>query len=423
MSTHIEARRERARRALETDHIVLIGAGSHIPVPGGMDRIYPFKPHPDHYWLTGHRTPGAVLAFDPKDGWRDFTPDLTEDDHVWEGLTQRAGEPISGLKPWLREREGRPVAVLGVGGGPLDGVKSDQAAAERYTELLLQTRRSKDDTEIALMKRACAATAAGFARAREFAAPGVTERAIQIELEAECFRSGGQGMGYDAIVGTGTNAAILHFAPSGRVVKEGDFVLIDAGCEIDGYTADVTRTFVVGTPSQQQTELHGIVREALEYGNSQCIPGKEWRELHLECATLMAKGLVSLGILKGEPAGLVERDAHAIFFPHGLGHLVGLGVRDGSGYMPGRERSDRFGLAFLRMDLPLEPGFITTVEPGLYFIEPLLSDPNRREQFADCIDWEEVDRWLHIGGVRLEDNLLVTDNKPVNLTHAIPLSL
>lgn len=423
MSNDIEQRRQRVQNALDTDHILLIGAGTHIPVPGGMDRVYPFKPHPDHYWLTGHRTPGGVLAFDPREGWRDFTPDLTEDDHVWEGITQRAGEPISGLGPWLEERSGRPKAILGVAGGPLKGVEGDRTASKKFGEILLHTRRVKDATEIELMKRACNATAAGHARARTFAKPGVTERQIQIELEAECYRHGGEAMGYDAIVGTGTNAAILHFAPSDRKVKEGDFVLIDAGCEIEGYTADVTRTFVVGTPSTQQTEIHAIVREALEYGNSQCKPGKEWRQLHLECAILMTKGLVSLGILKGDAPGLVERDAHALFFPHGLGHLVGMGVRDASGYLPGRERSDRFGLAFLRMDLPLESGYITTVEPGLYFIEPLLTDPARRERFADCVNWEEVDRWMHIGGVRLEDNLLVTEDEPVNLTSQVDLDL
>lgn len=409
--------------ALATDHIVLIGAGSHIAVPGGMDRIYPFKPHPHHYWLTGHRTPGAVLAYDSNEGWRDFTPDLTEDDRVWEGITDREGEPISGLQAWLDARADRPKVVLGVGGGPLADIRSDRSAEHQFEIQLLHARRPKDSFEVELMKRACNATGEGFARAREFAKPGVTERAIQIELEAECYRHGGQAMGYDAIVGSGTNAAVLHFAPSQRTVGENEFVLIDAGCEIDGYTADVTRTFVVGNASTQQTELHGIVKDALEFGNANCKPGKEWRELHLECATLMTKGLVSLGILKGEPQGLVERDVHAMFFPHGLGHLVGLGVRDASGYLPGRERSDRFGLAFLRMDLPLESGYITTVEPGLYFIEPLLTDPHRRERFADCVNWDEVDRWIGIGGVRLEDNLLITDDEPINLTSHIPLTI
>jgi len=423
MSDHINDRRRRAEMALATDHIILIGAGSEIPVLGGMDRVYPFKSHPDHYWLTGHRTPGAVLAYDSNEGWRDFTPDLTEDDHVWEGITERAGEPISGLQPWLANRADRPKVVLGVPGGPLEGIRSDAAAKHHFELGLLHARRPKDSAEIEIMKRACDATAGGFARARKFVAVGTTERAIQIELEAECFRQGGQAMGYDAIVGSGSNSAVLHFQPSQRKVKDNELVLIDAGCEIEGYTADVTRTFVVGTPSTQQTELHSIVKEALEFGSARCKPGKEWRELHLECATLMTRGLVSLGILKGDAEGLVDRDAHALFFPHGLGHLVGLGVRDASGYLPGRERSDRFGLAFLRMDLPLEAGYITTVEPGLYFIEPLLADPNRRERFADCVNWDEVDRWVGIGGIRLEDNLLITDDDPVNLTSHIPLDL
>jgi len=409
--------------ALATDHIVLIGAGSHIPVPGGMDRIYPFKPHPDHYWLTGHRTPGAVLAYDSNEGWRDFTPDLTEDDNVWEGITQRDGEPISGLASWLEARTSRPKVVLGVAGGPLEGVRSDAGVEHQFEIQLLHARRPKDSVEIELMKRACNATAKGFARAREFATVGTTERAIQIELEAECFRHGGQAMGYDCIVGSGPNSAILHFSPSQRKVRDNELVLIDAGCEIEGYTADVTRAFVVGTPTTQQTELHSIVKEALEFGSANCKAGKEWRELHLECATLMTRGLVSLGILKGDAEGLVARDAHALFFPHGLGHLVGLGVRDASGYLPGRERSDRFGLAFLRMDLPLEAGYITTVEPGLYFIKPLLTDPDHREQFADCVNWDEVDRWLGIGGIRLEDNLLITEGEPINLTSHIPLAL
>lgn len=423
MSEHINARRDRAAKAWQTEHIVLIGSGSPIPVPGGMDQLHHFEPHPDHYWLTGHRTPGAVLAYDAREGWRDFTPDLTEDDRLWEGVTERAGEPISGLDAWLEARQDRAKCVLGAGGGPLAGVRTDRTADEAYAERLLHARRPKDKHEIEILKRACDATAKGFARAREFAEVGVTEREIEIELQAECFRHGGERMGYHTIVGGGTNAAVLHFSPSARKVQQNEFVLVDAGCQVEGYTADVSRTFVVGTPTTQHTELHGIVKEALEFGTSQCIPGKEWRQLHLECALMMTKGLVSLGILKGDPQGLVERDVHALFFPHGLGHLLGLGVRDASGYLPGRERSGRFGLANLRMDLPLESGYFTTVEPGLYFIEPLLSDPNRRERLAEDVNWDEVDRWIGIGGVRLEDDILVTDDGPVNLTKDIPLTI
>lgn len=423
MSDHIQQRRDRAAQAWQTDHIVLIGSGSPIPIPGGADQVHHFEAHADYFWLAGHRAPGAVLAYDAREGWRDFTPDITEAERVWEGVTSRAGEPISGLLPWLEAKGNRPKAVLGVSGGPLSGVTSDRTADEVYAERLLHARRPKDEVEIGFMRSACAATARGFARAREFARPGVTERAIEIELQAECFRAGGERMGYGNIVGSGPNAAVLHFLPSNRQVSEGEFVLIDAGCQVEGYTADVTRTFVVGSPSTQQTELWGIVKEALDFGVSRCTIGQEWRELHLECALLMTRGLVSLGILRGEAQGLVERDAHALFFPHGLGHLVGLGVRDASGILPGRQRSSRPGLASLRMDLPLGDGYVATVEPGLYFIEPLLRDPKRVAKYEDCVDWANVERWIGLGGVRLEENVLVTESGPQNLTAAVPVQI
>ena len=134
----------------------------------------------------------------------------------------------------------------------------------------------------------------------------------------------------------------------------------------------------------------------------------------------MDEGLVGLGILRVGPDALVEQDAHALFFPHGLGHLVGLGVRDASGYLPGRQRSKRFGLAFLRCDFPLQPGFVTTVEPGLYFIPALLNDPERRARYRDAVDWAKVDGLVGFGGIRIEDDVLVTDGAPEVLTAAIP---
>ena len=361
-----------------------------------------------------------MLAFDPSEGWRDFAPELTNDDRVWEGLTERAGEPISGLKPWLDSRAGRPIAMLGV---PIEGVTADAECSTAFDQRLLHARRPKDEVEIMLMRRAAEATAAGFERAKAIAEPGITERAIQIELEAECFRNGGEAMGYGTIVGSGPNAAILHFAPSQRTIKHGEIVFIDAGCEIKGYTADVSRAFTIGDPSAMQRDLHALVLDAERWAIGQCTPGTEWKDLHLRTALQMTRGLIDLGIMTGDAEGLVERDAHALFFPHGLGHLVGLGVRDASGYLPGRTPSTRFGLAFLRMDLPLEPGYITTVEPGIYFIEPLLNDPDTRERFEDAINWAEVDRWLGIGGIRIEDNILITEANPINLTEAIPTDL
>ncbi|MEO1535404.1 MAG: M24 family metallopeptidase [Planctomycetota bacterium] len=421
-SDALAARRRRAAESLDLgDAVLLVGAGSPIPVPGGMDQVHPFAPHPHYQWLAGHRSPGGVVAFDPRSNeWRDFSPAVTMDDTVWEGRTESFGEPLEGLAPWLEARKDRAVAVLGV---PVDGFAYDRDVSESLEPALLAARRAKDAHEIEVIRRACAATARGFTAAKNaIAQPNATERSIEVDLTLACLRAGGHGMGYHTIVGTGSNAAILHFSAGDRIARDGEFVLIDAGCHIDGYTADVSRTFVKGTPTQQHRDLYAIVLEAERFALEHCKPGQEFRALHLQTAAKLAEGLVHLGILRGDPAGLVERDAHANFFPHGLGHLVGLGVRDASGYLPGRERSDRFGLAFLRMDLPLEAGMVTTVEPGLYFIEPLLAQPDRRERFADCTAWDAVDRWLHIGGVRIEDDVLVTDAEPVNLTAEIDKS-
>jgi Xaa-Pro aminopeptidase len=186
---------------------------------------------------------------------------------------------------------------------------------------------------------------------------------------------------------------------------------------------DVTRTFVVGRPSAFQRDLYQVVLAAEQNALARCVPGAEWCDLHLKAAVELTAGLVSLGVMRGQAESLVEQDAHTLFFPHGLGHMVGLGVRDGSGQLPGRAKSTRPGLATLRLDLPLAPGYVVTVEPGLYFIPALLNDPARRERYRDCVNWPLAEQHLHLGGVRIEDNAVVTAGAPENLTAAIPKTL
>jgi Xaa-Pro aminopeptidase len=250
--------------------------------------------------------------------------------------------------------------------------------------------------------------------------PGVTERELQIELEAGFFRAGATRTGYGTLIGSGPNSAVLHFEPTTRTVRAGDFVLVDAGAEIDRYMADVTRTYVAGPAPAFQRDLHQIVLDAEERAIARCVVGAEWKAIHLAAAVDLVAGLVTLGLMRGAPEDLVEQETHTLFFPHGLGHMVGLGVRDGSGLFPGRTKDPRPSLRSLRMDLPLAAGYVVTVEPGLYFIPPLLNDPVRRTRYRDCIDWTMVDRHLALGGVRIEDNILITDGAPEVLTRNIP---
>ena len=418
----LAARRARVAGALElTDEILLAGAGEPVPLPEGTDQTYPFLAHTEYYYLAALECPGSVVAFDPKDGpeagWKSFVPDVTEAERVWEARVQPPGEPVAALEPWLTARRGRTIIGLGA---PLRGVRADEARTAAVRERFAAARRPKDDAELALLRLAADATAAGHAAMAERLRPGVTERALQIEMEAAFYRAGADGTGYGTIVGAGPNSAVLHFSPSGRTVSDGDFVLVDAGAHVGRYVIDVTRTHLVGDVSPFQRDLYQIVLAAEEAAIARCVPGAEWKDIHLAAAVEMMAGLVEVGIMRGEAESLVEQAAHTLFFPHGLGHLVGLGVRDASGRAVGRAPDGRTSLKNLRMDLPLQPGYVTTVEPGLYFIPAILNDPARREKYRDAVHWDRVEECMDLGGVRIEDNVLVTEGAPEVLTSAVP---
>lgn len=424
------ARRARIAPALGlTDEILLVGAGHPVSKPEISDALLPFIAHQEYYYLTGHAdATGGIMAYDPKTGlgrhshgdggWTSFVPEITEMDRVWEGKEQLPGELLGRFPAWLAARKGRKVIMLGA---PVAGVAFDEARTAQVREAYKHARRPKEPAEIDLMKRCAAAAAAGYARIQPLLKPGVSERTLQIELEAEYFRHGAQVTGYDSIVGVGAQSAVFHGSPSpDRVARDGDFILIDSGPQLDRYVIDVTRTYVAGQASAFQRDFAAVVLEAQQRACARCRPGAEWKDLHFSTAVDLMGGLVAMGVLKGNPQSLVEQEAHTLFYPHGLGHLLGLGVRDASGLEPGRTKDPRPSLRSLRMDLILRPGYITTVEPGLYFIPAILNDPARRAKYRDAVNWPLVEQHLHLGGVRFEDNLLITDGDPVNLTAAIP---
>jgi len=416
----LEARRFRAAEALGRDGaLVLIGAGRPIPKPGGLDQTYPFQPHPEYYWLTGSRRWGGVLAFTPRNGWVHFVRPVSDDERLWEGAVDEVeGEDVAHLPAWLETHRDLRVALLG---SPVDGVAGNADLAASLRERLDAVRRRKDAAELQLHARAVAATAAGHARAREMIRPGVSERQIQIELEAEMFRHGAEAVAFGTIVGAGSHAAVLHFHPGERIVGPADLVLIDAGGDVEGYVGDVTRTYPAEdlfTPKQQA--IYDLVLASQRAAIAACTVGTEWHEVHRAAARVLALGLRDLGILKGDVDGLLDSGAIALFLPHGIGHMVGLAVRDVGGRAPGREEGRRCCGARLRVDLPLEPGLLMTVEPGLYFVPALLDSTERRERYRPAVAWDALDSWRSVGGVRIEDNVLVAPDGPRVTTAAIP---
>ena len=424
MQFDYSARRERIARALALNHeVLLIGAGHPIPKPEISDALLPFIAHQEYYYLTGHAEAiGGILAYDPRDAkWTSFVPEVTELDRVWEGREQLPGELLARFPDWLAARRDRPVVMLGA---PIAGITCDEARSAAVREEYKHVRRPKEPAEIELMKRGAAATAAGYAKIQPLLRAGVSERALQIELEAEYFRHGAQTTGYDTIIGAGAQSAVFHGSPSpDRLLKDGDFVLIDSGAQVDRYVTDVTRTYGIGQISSFQRDLYQAVLEAQQRTIDRCRVGAEWKDLHFTTAADMMCSLAAMGVVRGDPHALVEQDVHTLFYPHGLGHMVGLGVRDASRQEPRRARDPRPSLRSLRMDLILREGYIVTVEPGLYFIPAILRDAGRRARHPHAVNWSLVDQHLHIGGVRIEDNILVTSGAPLNLTAAIPKTL
>ena len=421
ISVQLERRRREVAEAWDlSDEIVLIGAGEPIPVPGRRDRMYPFRAHSEYLYLTDRERPGGVLAFDGHEGWVDFVTEVTRDERLWEGARsdEQEGRPASELDGWLEQRQDRPVACLGAA---VANVASDDTLATELRYALNHVRRQKDELELDRMRLAERATSAGFAAIQRLLVPGTAEREVQIELEAEFFRGGADFLAFDTIVGGGPNSAVLHFPPSDRPFAGGELILIDAGGEYRGYASDITRTYPAsGEFSPEQAELYALVRRAGLAAIARCTAGAEWRDVHRTAALVIAEGLVDFGLLRGEPGSLVERGAQSLFFPHGIGHMVGLGVRDAGEVLKGRpHREDEFPK--LRIDLPLLPGHVVTVEPGIYFVPALLHDPEFRERYRDAVDWQRAERMLEFGGIRIEDNVLVTDGDPEVLTADVPV--
>jgi Xaa-Pro aminopeptidase len=261
-------------------------------------------------------------------------------------------------------------------------------------------------------------------------APGTSEQELAALVEYEFARRGGVPF-YETILTA--RGEILHNHAHGGTLRQGDLLLLDAGAEMDsGWGCDMTRTWPAsGRFTPEQRDVYDIVHAAFREAVGRIRPGESWREIHLAAARVIAAGLVDLGVLRGDPADLVERGAHAPFFPHGLGHHLGLETHDIEHfgdrflYAPDRPRASQFGLAYLRTDLDLEPGMVLTVEPGLYFSPDILAA--YRDSFADVFVPSRIDHYLSandgrgFGGIRLEDDFVVTAEGAEDLTPGVPM--
>jgi len=259
--------------------------------------------------------------------------------------------------------------------------------------------------------------------------PDMYEREVAGLMEGIALQMG-KGLSFPTIFSI--HGETLHNHGYDNLMKAGDIAVNDSGAEsLLHYASDITRTIPVsGKFTSKQKEIYQIVLDAQLEAIKAMKPGVKFREVHLIAARVIAKGLKQLGFLKGKTGEIVAAGAHALFFPHGLGHMLGLDVHDMEilgeeyvGYDEKTKRSDQFGLAYLRMGKELKPGHVMTVEPGIYFIPELIDLWKKEKKFTNFIDYGKVEKYRKFGGIRIEDDVLITKDGHRVLGKPIPKTI
>jgi len=331
------------------------------------------------------------------------------------------GKKVHFLPPYRPETKLELARLLGLTPGVLGG----NASKELIKEVVAQ-RSVKIDEEIDEMEKAHSISYEMHTTAMRMAKAGVYEREIVGKIEGIAFSHGCQ-LSFPTILTI--DGQILHNHYHGNVLKEGRLLVNDSGAESEmHYASDITRTVPVGGKfAERQKEIYEIVLNSQETAIQSIKPGIKYREIHLKISKIIASGLKDLGLLKGDIEDAVREGVHAMFFPHGLGHLIGLDVHDMEdlgedyvGYDDRTKRSDQFGFAYLRFAKELQPGHVLTVEPGIYFIPALIDKWKGEKKLTQFIDYERVDKYRDFGGIRIEDNVLVTEDGRRVLGKSIP---
>ena len=420
--TVFSERRARLMAQMQPHSIAIVPSAQLAPRNRDVD--YAFRQDSDFYYLTGFDEPDAVLVLIPGREAGEcvvFCQDRDPEMEIWHGY--RAGP--EGLKSEYGADQAHPIGLIDDQmPGLLDGcdriyyaIGCDDAldaqvrgwlnairaqarqGAVPPTEMVMldhllhEMRLFKSSAEADLMRQAGEISAQGHVRAMQVCKPGMTEYQLEAEITHHFAMNRCRQAAYPSIVGGGDNACVLHYTENADALNDGDLVLIDAGCELDYYAGDITRTFPVnGTFSAEQKALYQLVLDAQEACIELVRPGTLWNDIHDRSVELITEGLVGLGLLQGDVEELIEQGAYREFYMHRIGHWLGMDVHDVGDYkVDGQWRL-------------LEPGMVMTVEPGIY-VSPL----------NDKVE----ERWRGIG-IRIEDDVLVTEGGCEVLTAAVP---
>jgi len=410
---------------------------------------YPFRQDSSFLYFVGTNLPGMAALMEPDGRTTLYGPPEDPDDLIWHGPhpvladharaagidrtagigdlgraladLRDAGVRIRYLPPYRAESVLQLAGLLGV---PWNEVKA--GACPDLAWAVAEQRSIKTDDEVAQIERALSVSRRMYAAALSTTRPGVTEAEVAGAMQDVALRA---DMPQSFLPIVSIRGEVLHNNTYSNVLSAGDLLLVDSGVEAPPhfYCSDITRTFPVsGRFSDRQKAVYEIVLGMQLAAIAAASPKVSNRDLHLVAARKAVEGLAALGLMRGDPDEAVEAGAHALFYPHGLGHMLGLDVHDMEdlgdvvGYRKGEKRSPQFGLSFLRLAKSLAPGFVITVEPGIYFVPALIDRWRSERRNAAFIDFDEVQKFVGFGGVRIEDDVLITESGCRVLGEGIP---
>ena len=416
------------------------------------DNTFHFRQDSSFLYFFGLDFPGlaGVIDFDSGEDFI-FGNDVDIEDVIWMGPqvplkenAKKAGitntAPESKLFEFITTaiQQGRKVHFLPPYRGEnkmmlekltgISSLKIQDYVSLQFVKAVIDIRSIKEPAELVEIEKACATGYEMHVTAMKMAQPGMWEQKIAGTIEGISLAGG--GLTSFPIILT-QHGETLHNHNHSQLLKEGNLMLTDAGAETGmHYASDFTRTVPVGGKfTQKQREIYEIVLAANNHGQELTKPGTTYLSVHLAVAEVIASGLKDLGLMKGDVKEAVRNGAHAMFFPHGLGHMMGLDVHDMEdlgqiyvGYDDEIRPVDQFGTAYLRLGRKLQPGFVITNEPGIYFIPALIDKWKSEKINNEFINFDKVNEYRDFGGIRLEDDILVTETGSKLIGERIPIT-
>ena len=449
--TQIYRQRRQALTSRIDDGLLLFIGNDESPM-NYPDNCYPFRQDSTFLYYFGLDQPGLAAVIDLDEGSTVvFGDELTIDDIVWMGdlptIAERAGRagvgetrpreelaevvgradklgrPVRFLPPYRADSTLRLSRILG-----LPAEKVPEQASLEFILAVIDQRNVKSDEEVFELERAATTSVEMHVAAMRMTRPGMRESDIAAEVERVALAEGG-GVSFPVIATV--NGQTLHNHFHGNTLAEGDLFLLDAGAQTTmRYAGDLSSTFPVSRSfSVRQRTIYEIQLAAFTTAVERLAPGVPFREIHFAACRVIAEGMKELGLMKGNTEDAIESGAHAMFFPCGLGHMLGLDTHDmedlGEVFVGwnGEPKSRQFGLKSLRLGRELEPGFVVTVEPGVYFVPQLMDLWRASGHNREFLDFDRLDEWREFGGVRNEEVFLITPNGARRLGPTKPLTV